>query len=220
VKGGGAAKFGLSLPQSVVLGSMGFLLVSVAGFAPWALAGKVLHHAVGEVGLYAVCALVFIGLSGAVLNRLIIGPGSLWRFYALFGVAFTTYATGWIIGWMTLRGNIGSVVGLLLGTGAMGWLLVRAFDSPRELLKVVAALFILNAIGYFVGGWVEGSVAAIKGNTFLGLPLTRHQRLTVAMLLWGACYGLGLGAGLGLAFYYCQSKARAMLASSGQVRAS
>lgn len=73
-KGGGLAKPGLTLPESVALGSIGFMLVSVAGFAPWALAGRSLHHAVGEVGLYAACAVVLIGLSGAVLHRLIIGP--------------------------------------------------------------------------------------------------------------------------------------------------
>jgi hypothetical protein len=48
---------------------------------------------------------------------------------------------GWTIGWMTLRGNIGSLAGLLLGTSAMGWLLVQAFDSRNEFLKVVAGLF-------------------------------------------------------------------------------
>jgi|SRR5579871_2758161 len=32
------------------------------------------------------------------LHRLIIGSGSVWRFYALFAVAFTAYSVGWIIG--------------------------------------------------------------------------------------------------------------------------
>jgi hypothetical protein len=114
------AKPGLTLLESAALGSIGFMAVSVAGFAPWALAGRVLHHSVGEVGLYVACAVVFIGLSGAVLPRLIIGPGSLWRFYALFAVAFTAYSVGWIIGWMALRGNVGSLAGLLLGTATMG----------------------------------------------------------------------------------------------------
>ncbi len=148
----GIAKPGLTLLESVALGSIGFMLVSVAGFAPWAFAGRALYHAVGEVGMYIACAVVFIGLSGVVLHRLIIGPGSLWRFYALFAVAFTLYSAGWIIGWMTLRGNIGSLAGLLLGTVGMGCVLVRAFDSRTELLKVVSALFVLNSLGYFVGG--------------------------------------------------------------------
>jgi hypothetical protein len=77
--------------------------------------------------------------------------GSLWRFYALFAIAFTLYSVGWIIGWMALRGNVGSLAGLFLGTVAMGWLLVKAFDSRNEFLKIVVALFVLNAIGYFAG---------------------------------------------------------------------
>jgi hypothetical protein len=184
------------------------MFVSVPGFAPWAFAGRTLHHAVGEVGLYVACAVVFMGLSGAVLHKLLIGPGSLWRFYALFAIAFTT---------MALRGNAGSVAGLLLGTVAMGRLLVRAFNSRNELLKVTAALFILNALGYFAGGWVEGYLAGMRADRLLGLAVTRQERMRVAMLLWGVCYGLGLGTGLGLAFYWCQSRARAVLRKSHMV---
>jgi hypothetical protein len=212
------AKAGLNLLESVALGSIGFMVVSVAGFAPWAFAGSALHHAVGEVGLYVACAVVFIGLSGAVLHRLIIGPRSLWRFYALFAAAFTLYSVGWIIGWMTLRGDVGSLAGLLLGTAAMAWTLVRAFDSRNELLRVVVALFVLNAMGYFAGGWVEGYVAGIRADRLLGFAVTRQERMRVAMLLWGVCYGLGLGAGLGLAFYWCQSRARALLAQPGKIQ--
>ena len=84
-KGSGAAKPGLTLLESVALGSIGFMFVSVAGFVPWAFAGRALHHAVGEVGLYAVCAVVFIG------------PGSLWRIYRFFSIAFTAYAV-WLLG--------------------------------------------------------------------------------------------------------------------------
>jgi hypothetical protein len=210
-KGSGRTEPELTLVESVALGGIGFMFVSVAGFVPWAFAGKALHHAVGEVGLYAARAAVFVGLSGVVLHRLVIGPGSLWRFYALFAVAFTTYSVGWVIGWMTLRGNVGSVVGLLLGTIVMGWLLVRAFDSRNELLKIVAVLFVLNALGYFAGGWVEGHVAAMRGDRFLGFAVTKQERMKVALLFWGVCYGLGFGAGLGLAFHCCQSRARALL---------
>jgi hypothetical protein len=187
------------------------MFVSIAGFAPWALAGRSLHHAVGEVGLYVVCAAVFIGLSGAALHRLIIGPGSLWRFYVLFAAAFIPYAAGWMAGWMVLRGHLGSITGLLLGTSLMGWILVEAFDSRRELWKVVTALFVLNALGYFAGGWLEAGVAGMDVDRFLGFPFTRQARIRAAMLLWGVCYGLGLGAGLGLAFFFCQSRARALI---------
>jgi hypothetical protein len=70
-------------------------------------------------------------------------------------------------------------------------------------------VFILNALGYFAGGWVEGQVAAM-----LGFAVTKQERTRAAMLLWGVCYGLGLGAGLGLAFYNCQSRACALLVAN------
>ena len=66
-----------SLETSLWRGITGFTIVSVAGFAPWALAGRWFNRTVGEAGMYAACAIVFIGLSGLCLHRLIIGPGSL-----------------------------------------------------------------------------------------------------------------------------------------------
>jgi len=103
----------------------------------------------------------------------------------------------WIVGWMVLHGHPGSVVGLLAGTAVMGWMLATAFEAREELLKVIAALFALNALGYFVGGPIESA-------------LIRHHPLT-AKLLWGVTYGMGLGAGLGVAFHLCQKRPRALL---------
>jgi hypothetical protein len=40
----------------------------------------------------------------------------------------------------------------VIGTAALGWLLVRAFNSRNGPLNVVAALFVLNAVGYLAGG--------------------------------------------------------------------
>ena len=196
-----------SLAGSLWRGIIGFTCVSIAGFAPWALAGRWFHLTVGEAGLYTVCALVFIGLSGPLLHRLIIGPGSLARFYKLFSVAFAAYSVAWIIGWMSLRGHTGSLVGLFVGTVAMGWMFARAFDAPGAAIKAIAALFVLNGLGYFIGGWVEGSVAGLKD--LFGVALQKSARMTLAKLLWGICYGIGFGAGLGLVFHYCQASARA-----------
>ncbi len=200
-----------SLGTSLRRGIVGFTLVSVAGFAPWALAGRWFHRTVGEAGLYAVCAVTFIGLSGLLLHRLIIGPGSLVRFYKLFGVAFTAYSVAWIVGWMTLRGHLGSVVGLLAGTAAMGWMLARAFDATGTVLKVIAALFVLNAFGYFIGGWVEGGLVGLNEFSLFGMTVEKPARMMLAKLLWGVCYGIGFGAGLGLAFHDCQGNVRALL---------
>jgi hypothetical protein len=200
-----------SLAQSVVRGTLGFTIVSVAGFAPWALGGRALHAAVGEVGMYAVCAFVFVALSGLLLHRLIIGPGSLVRFYVLFTAAFLAYAACWTLAWMTLRGNLGSVTGLLFGTAAMAWMIVYAFDARRDFVKVAAVLFVLNTVGYFAGGWVEAALVRLRTIHILGMTLNRRSTLTLAMLAWGVCYGIGFGAGLGLAFYVCQAKARTLL---------
>lgn len=189
-----------SAGASVLRSTIGFTIVSVAGFAPWAVFGRWFYAHLGEAGMYAVCALVFIGLSAPLLHQLIIGPGSMPRFYKLFSMAFAAYSVAWILGWMTLRGHPGSIAGLLAGTAIMGCILAAAFDAWPSLAKVIAALFVLNSIGYFVWPPLEAA--------FIGA-----HNLT-AKLLWGVTYGMGLGAGLGLAFYFCQERARALLAKT------
>jgi hypothetical protein len=216
VKAAGETPLVPSLAESVLRGAIGFTVVSVAGFAPWALGGRALHHALGEIGLYAVCALVFIALTGLFLHRLIIGPGSLVRFYLLFTMAFSAYAFCWTVAWILLRGHGGSVVGLLVGTSVMAWIFVRAFGAPDVFLQVATALFVLNALGYFAGGWSESAIARIKIDHLIGMTVDRKTRLSIAMLSWGLCYGVGLGAGLGLAFHWCQGKARALLTGSDE----
>src|SRR5262245_21584075 len=194
-------------------GIVGFTLLSVAGFAPWALTGRWFYRNVGETGLYLTCALVFIGLSGPLMHRLILGPGSMPRFYKLFGLTFAVYSVLWIVGWMTLRGHPGSLAGLFAGTAAMGWMLTRAFDAKEATLKVVTALFVLNSLGYFVGGWAEGAVMGMKQLSLFGNVLIKPAQVTLAKSLWGVFYGIGFGAGLGWAFYVCQTRTRVALES-------
>jgi hypothetical protein len=190
-----------SLGASLMRGMIGFTVVSVAGFVPWAVFGKVFHTHLGkngEVGMYVACAVVFLALTSPLLHRLIIGPGSMSRFYKVFCPAFAAYSVAWIAGWLALRGHPGSIAGLLAGTMLMACMLVAAFDALRSVVKVFFALFVLNSIGYFVGGLSEA--ALIKS-----YPL-------IAKLSWGVFYGIGLGAGLGLAFHFCQARARKLLA--------
>jgi hypothetical protein len=206
------------LAGSLWRGILGFTVVSMAGFAPWAVTGKWFYQNIGEAGLYAVCAIVFIGLSGLLLHQLIIGPGSLGRFYKLFSLAFAAYSVAWIAGWMSLRGHPGSFAGLLAGAAVMGWMLATAFDARSAALKIIAALFVFNATGYFIGGFFEGWLLDMKECNVVGVPLTQSTQALVAKMQWGVCYGLGLGAGLGLAFYFCQAQARALLGAKASDR--
>lgn len=188
-----------TLGDSIVRGIAGFTIVSVAGFAPWPIFQRWFHH-LGEVDLYLACGAVFIALSGPCLHRLIIGPGSLPRFYKLFSIAFVAYAVLWVFFWMWLRGDAGSPVGLFAGTGAMGLILAWAFDAPRAILPAIAVLFALNTLGYSAGALIAGKLI--------------HTHPIAAMLLWGVCYGIGFGAGLGVAFHLCQARTRAALGAS------
>jgi hypothetical protein len=185
-----------TLTASLLRGIVGFTLVSVGGFAPWPIFER-WFRSMGEMDLYIACLAMFIGLSGVCLHRLIIGPGSLPRFYKLFSLAFTAYAVVWVALWVCLRGDAGSIGGLLGGATAMGLVLAFAFNAPGSIVKAVVALFALNALGYYFGGRAAGKLAI------------DHRAL--GMLLWGVCFGIGLGAGLGLAFYFCQERARAAL---------
>lgn len=202
VRASGEAIVPPSLATSIVRGIVGFTVLSIAGFLPWPIMDRWSRHPT-EVGLYIACTAIFIGLSGPCLHRLIIGPGSLSRFYKLFALAFIAYAVLWVTFWMGLRGNVGEIAGLLVGTAAMGVILAFAFDALRSAPKVVLALFVLNGLGYYLGGKIEGKLGV-------------DHRLA-AMLLWGACYGIGFGAGLGAAFHLCQERVRALLQNPNRI---
>ena len=195
-----------SLGESLLRGVFGFTVVSVAGFAPWAVGGAWLYERIGEAGLYGVCALVFIAASGLFMHRLIIGPGSLSRFYLLFAPSFALYSVAWIAAWMLIKGHPGSIVGLLAGTALMGGMFAWAFDAKREIPKIIAVLFLLNAFGYFAGGILDAGFARLEG-----LPFPQTTQLIIAKSLWGVCYGVGFGAGLGLVFHLCQTRTRSLL---------
>jgi hypothetical protein len=205
-----------SLGESAIRGMIGFTLVSLGGFAPWVLAGRWFYQNIGELGLYAVCAVVFIGLSGVLLHRLIIGPGSLARFYQIFSLAFVAYAIAWTAGWMVFRGVTGSVVGALAGIAVMGGILAIGFGAGKEFLKIFAVLLLANVAGYFIGEWAYNLVKALKEGNASGLVLSAGARSVLSKTLWGLCYGLGFGAGIGIAFHVCQTETRKLLRSVTQ----
>jgi len=182
-------------------GSVGGILLSLAGFVPWAFFGRPLTRALGEGGMYAVCAVVFILLSGPLLHRLLLGKKTLARFYALFLVSFSLYSAGWIAGWMAYRGHAGSLAGLGAGCLIMGLVFAAWFRRWSLLLPVVAILLVWQIPGYFVGGWAYGWAGSVENGPGW-LP-------TVGRLLWGLFYGWGLGAGLGGALWLLQRRAGA-----------
>jgi hypothetical protein len=184
----------------------GSAVVSVAALAPWALCGDWLVRRFGEGGMFGICAVVFLLLSGPLLHRLIVGPDSLLIFYKLFSLAFAVFAVAWLIGWVCLGDEIGTGVGLLAGTIVVAWMLGQAFDVSGAIWKVAPLFFLFIALGYFGGGWV---VNRLNVHGDFGQP--PGLRGTVARLLWGACFGAGFGAGLGLAFYLCQAGVREFL---------
>ncbi len=193
----------------LVRGVLGFTVLSLAGFAPWAAFGSWLHARVGEVGLYGTCAAVFLGLSGPLLSGLVVGPRAIRRVYLIFSPAFAAYSILWIAGWFALKGvwhgHAGSFAGLFAGTLAMGWILATAFGARGVAWRVILILFVLNSIGYFVGGWLEVTAFAVAKSNGIPAGISRHTWGVFAKSLWGLCYGVGFGAGIGWAFHLCQS---------------
>ncbi len=181
--------------RTLALGSLGGVALSVAGFVPWAVFGRPLHRALGEAGLYAVCAVVFVATSGLALHRLLVGKESLARFYKLFAASFPLYAIAWTAAWMLVGGHAGSVLGLLGAAVAMAAVLAGIFGSWRVLWAMTGALFLPVAAGYFAGGIAEG--AAMRAADSPG------ERMA-AMLLWGVFFGLGFGTGLAVALRWAQ----------------
>lgn len=180
-----------SLPQSVASGSLGLGAVSLASFAVWAWCGQWLHANVGELGLYAACAVVLIGGGGAAFSPLVIGPDRPRRFYGLFALALFLYAGVWTGSYFSLRTKSGELLGSLLGPAILGMTFANAFAAPGAVRKVIAVLFLTHGLGYFAGQLFYEKVHGIPG-----------------MLLWGVTYGLGFGAGIGYTLHTCQDAVR------------
>ena len=200
-----------TLWQSVARGTIGFTLVSLGGFTPWIFGSAWARQTVGEAGMYAACAVAFIGLSGLLLHRLIIGPGSLSRFYGLFCLAFALYSVAWIVAWMTLRGDLGSVLGLTAGAAVMGAIFANGCGYCGAMLEVIPLLFLTNLAGYYVGGWVHSAVLRCHDFTLGGIAFDRSARLLLSKASWGLCFGLGFGPGIGASLYLCQAKTRELI---------
>ena len=178
-----------SLARSIATGAIGFAVVSLCVLTAMAFGERWLYQTLGEIGAYLLCAVLFILLGGAVFGSIVVGRWRLPRFYLLFGLAFFAYAIGWIIAYFVLGDTVGELVGSLGGSVLMALVFAAGFGSLRSTAKLSAVLFVLNALGYFIG-------AAI-------LYRLVHQ---TGMLLFGIVYGLFFGAGIGVALHLVQQE--------------
>ena len=182
----------MTMGRSLGIGTTGFTLASLAAYSVWAFAGRPLYRSIGEAGLYAVCAVVFV-LLGSILLRPLTRIG-LARFSVIFTTAFLAYAIAWCAAWFGAKGRTGEWLGSLAGSIGFCMVLAAWFKNCRALLTSALVLFVANSIGYFAGSW---SYSAL-----------RNEHAAVAKLAWGFFHGLGMGAGLGFAFYQVQGFTR------------
>jgi hypothetical protein len=183
--------------RSLLVGGLGFALVSLCVFATVAFGERRMYQTLGLTGAYLAWTALFILLGGGVLGSLVSGRWRLPKFYLLFGLAFFAYAVGWVAAYFIVRGRVGELLGSLAGSLLMGFIMTRALGAARSALSLSTILFVANTIGYFLGSAINDSFGGWTG-----------------MLLWGVIYGLFLGAGLGMLLHFAQK----LRAENGTVR--
>src|SRR5690242_15622435 len=179
-----------SLSRAIVTGAVGFCLVSLCVFATVAFGEEWLYRHLGVLGSYLVWTVLFVVLSGAVFGSLVRGRWRLPRFYLLWTMAFFAYAASWTAAYFALRRTTGEIVGALVGSILMAVVLAAGFRALGGIVKLAAAVFISNSIGYFSGALIFNSLLNETG-----------------MLLFGVVYGLFFGAGIGAALHFAQQSA-------------
>ena len=176
-----------SLGRSLLIGGLGFAVVSLCVFATVAFGERWMYRNLTVIGAYLAWTVLFIALGGAVLGSLVVGRWRLPRFYLLYGLAFFVYAVGWVVAYFALPSPSNEWLGSLAGSVLMALVFAAGFGVMRSALKFSVLLFIANSIGYFSGAMINASVGGRTG-----------------MLLWGLLYGLCLGAGIGSVLHFAQ----------------
>lgn len=176
-----------SLGRSILIGALGFAVVSLCVFATVAFGERLMYRNLGVVGAYLVWTILFILLGGAVLGSLVVIRWRLPKFYLLYGLAFFVYAVGWVVAYFAMPNKAGEWLGSLAGSVLMALVFAAGFGVLRSALKFSALLFVTNSLGYFTGSTLNAYFGGAGG-----------------MLLWGLAYGLYLGAGIGAVLHFAQ----------------
>src|SRR5690348_10956404 len=140
-----------SLARAIATGAIGFGVVSLLVFATAGFGEHWMYRTFGKLGAYLAWTVMFILLGGVVFGSIVTVRWRPPRFYFLFALAFFAYAVAWIVAYFILHGTLGEVVGSLAGSVLMAVVFAAAFGALRSTLKLSALIFVLNAVGYFLG---------------------------------------------------------------------
>lgn len=181
----GAAVPPRSGAYSMLYGGVALALVSVAAYSIWAF-----RLIPGTAAMYTAIAVVYIGLLGVTLSRLVAGRNVLARVAGLLALAFAAYAAIWCLFWFGLRGkHHADLYGAAVGLALMTWMVQRTFGRSGNFFAAWAVLFACHTVGYTLG---DDLYALVRGST--------------GRLLWGAAHGAGFGVGLGYLLHDSQRR--------------
>ena len=165
-----------------LLSILGFTLVTLAAYSPWAFAANKIGS---TLGLYVACAVFFLGLGPLALYPVVKPACGKARFYGFFFLSFLAYAVAWSALWFVFHDKFGEIFGSLLGLVAMTAILKAGIGRPGSILSGAGILFLFHTAGYHLGDLV-----------YQEFGITHR---TLARLGWGLFHGLGVGTGLVLA---------------------